>query len=270
MQKNYPFATYLTNKSNIGMFNNGTIHYNITLPTKLNEDNQIEDIEKFKQIHKLAIKMIQWMEPFLIAVYNTPDPLANYSDSNYILSKSSQRCAISRYISIGTFDTDTMKSGKILTVPVTYFDKCTNWWYNKFHMNSGYNKLDSVGLDINYNKYQNHGIEIRFFDYIPNQILVKESFEFIIYLMDYVYDLYDKNSDISNPIYDTLWNDLVCNIMIHGKKYSMIDSEIIFYNKLFNIDIGTSNISIKEYYYLIYDFLQFKYISSGKFSSLVL
>ena len=37
MKQNHPFATYMTNIYNIAMFNNGTMHYNITLPTELNE-----------------------------------------------------------------------------------------------------------------------------------------------------------------------------------------------------------------------------------------
>ena len=118
MTKNHPVAIYLTNKKNISMFNNGTLHYNITLPTKLNENNKIENMDHFEKIHKEAIKMIQWFEPILISIYNSPDPFSYINDAsnNIWFSKASQRCAVSRYIGIGTYDTNTMKSGKILTI----------------------------------------------------------------------------------------------------------------------------------------------------------
>ena len=38
METNHPFSIYMTNLNNISMFNNGTLHYNITLPTELNDD----------------------------------------------------------------------------------------------------------------------------------------------------------------------------------------------------------------------------------------
>ena len=117
IEDNHPFATYMTNINNISMFNNGTIHYNITLPTRLNDSCRIENYDKFVDDHKKAIKIIQWLEPFLIAIYGSPDPFSqmeDYSKKKYY-SKSSQRCAISRYIGIGTYNSDDMCKGKILT-----------------------------------------------------------------------------------------------------------------------------------------------------------
>lgn len=52
METNNPFAIYMTNINNISMFNNGTLHYNITLPTKLNNKCNIENSEKFINDHK--------------------------------------------------------------------------------------------------------------------------------------------------------------------------------------------------------------------------
>ena len=51
MFKNYPVALHLTNMKNIAIFNNGTYHFNFTLPTFLDESGEIKD----KQL--LAIKV---------------------------------------------------------------------------------------------------------------------------------------------------------------------------------------------------------------------
>jgi hypothetical protein len=83
MKQNNPVAVYMTNKNNIAMFNNGTLHYNITLPTELNEKKKIKNMEYFKFIHKKAIKIIQWFEPILIAIYNTPDPFSYILDNGF-------------------------------------------------------------------------------------------------------------------------------------------------------------------------------------------
>jgi len=269
MEKNYAFGIHLTNINNIGIFNNGTLHYNITLPTLLNK-KKIVDYQKFINIHKEAIKIIQWFEPFLIGIYNTSDPFSilklNENIQNKInlyISSSSQRCAISRYIGIGTYDSDKMEKGKILSIPITNFNNYKNWWYNKFHENSVYSKLENLGLDINFNKNYNHGIELRIFDYIFDNLLLKESFEFIIYLMDYILEN-DLNNNIINPIYDDLWNNITFKIIKDGKNTILTQNEIEFYEKLLNINIKNllstkNNNNIKNIYYSIYFNLMKKY-----------
>lgn len=268
MTKNHPFTVHMTNINNIAIFNNGTLHYNITLPTQLDRHGNIKDFKYFYEIHKKAIKMIQWFEPFLISVYNTPDifsTLNNDDELSINFSKCSQRCAVSRYIGVGTYDTDLMKIGKVLSVPITNFDKCDNWWYNKFHEMSGYNKLNEVGLDINFNKYKNHGIEIRFFDHITDLNIIKESFEFIIYLMD---EVIESNYDsINNPIYDKVWNHLMYSFMMYGKDYSLTPPEIQTFNKLLNMNIENDNIN--DVYYEIFNKLKIRHINS-RFSKLCL
>ncbi|NDB84523.1 MAG: hypothetical protein EB127_17740, partial [Alphaproteobacteria bacterium] len=117
---NHPFATYTTNLKNISMFNNGTIHINITLPTKLNADAKIEDWPAFEKKHRILARLIQYAEPFLIARFGTPDPFSKAqgkaSKHQYNFGGASQRLAVSRYIGAGTFDTTAMKHGKILQV----------------------------------------------------------------------------------------------------------------------------------------------------------
>ena len=269
MSKNHPFAIHMTNLNNIAIFNNGTLHYNITLPTKLDKYENIKNFKYFYDIHKSAIKIIQWFEPFLISIYNTPDifsELNNDTDDELpvYFSKCSQRCAISRYIGIGTYDTDLMKIGKILTVPVNNFYKCENWWYKRFHEISGYTPLNEIGLDINFNKYKNHGIELRFFDHITDLTMIKESFEFIIYLMD---EIIESKSNILNPIYNNIWNNIVYNCMMYGKEYSLTEEEKNVYNKILNIDIENDN--IHDVYYEIFNKLKVRHINSY-FSNLCL
>jgi hypothetical protein len=271
MTHNYPFSIYLTNLNNIGIFNNGTLHYNLTLPTFLDKNKLIKDRIKFINDHKKAIKIIQYMEPFLISVYNTPDYFASNSTK---FSNCSQRCAMSRYIGLGTYNSDDMIPGKILTLPLIVDPKL---WYNKYHQNSGYSKLYSVGLDINFNKHYNHGIEIRFFDHITDNNMIIESFEFIIYLMDFILDLEDY---LDNPIINSAWHDLIYKVIIYGNEYTLNKDEILLYELLFEMKIKVSN--IKEVYYHIYYTLLLRFsnlkkihnkyyiYNKGKYSKLVL
>jgi len=265
MSNNHSFAIHLTNINNVAIFNNGTLHYNITLPTKLNKYRKIADKKKFITEHQRAIKIIQWFEPILIAIYNTPDyfsTLEEYKNKN-LYSKCSQRCAVSRYIGIGSYDSDLMITGKALTIPRCGF--LDSWWYNQYHQCSGYEKLNAVGLDINFNKYINHGIELRFFDFITEPSLISESFTFIVYLMDFI--LENKKS-IENPIHNTIWNKFVCQIMMFGLNYELTKEEINVYEVIFGVNFQSHN--LKEFYYQVYEYLQKKYKKRGPFSRLVL
>lgn len=265
MSNNHSFAIHLTNINNVAIFNNGTLHYNITLPTKLNKYRKIADKKKFITEHQRAIKIIQWFEPILIAIYNTPDYFSTLEEykNKTLYSKCSQRCAVSRYIGIGSYDSDLMITGKALTIPRCGF--LDSWWYNQYHQCSGYEKLNAVGLDVNFNKYINHGIELRFFDFITEPSLISESFTFIVYLMDFI--LENKKS-IENPIHNTIWNKFVCQIMMFGLNYELTKEEINVYEVIFGVNFQSHN--LKEFYYQVYEYLQKKYKKRGPFSRLVL
>jgi len=271
MKENHPFAVYMTNDRYVNMFNNGTLHYNITLPTALDNNKKISDMPKFIKDHSRAIRIIQWMEPFIISLYGSPDPFSLMRDypNAHLYSKSSQRCAISRYIGIGTYDTDTMIRGKILQIPVdTHI--CNDddyWWYHQYYKKNGYTKLDKIGMDINFNKHYNHGIECKFFDHLDKHN-IHESFEFIIYLMDYILD--QKTPDIQNPIRNKIWNNLVCNSMIYGKKYILNKEELQLYSSIFNIKLHTlKNKTIKDVYYYIYYKLICRYSQISTIDSII-
>jgi hypothetical protein len=270
------------------MFNNGTLHYNITLPTQLDENGKIKDINKFKNDHKNAIKIIQLLEPFIISIYGKADifsKMENFKNSNKF-SSSSQRCAISRYIGIGTYDIDKMESGKILTKNIDdlEFSKLDYWWYNKYYEDNAYSKLNDIGLDINFNKHYNHGIEIRFLDHIENEDKLFNSFEFIIYLMDYILEYENKINDLENPIKNKIWNEFVVNIFKYGKTYILNNEEKTYYQKIFNIEFkkySVEDIYNEIYFYFILKFNNFFtstqndvekliLVPCGKFSSLTL
>lgn len=260
MEHNHSFATYMTNLNNIAMFNNGTLHYNLTLPTNLNEEGLIKDKNKFIHDHKKAIQIIQWMEPFILTVYGSKDPFSLIDDDLSInFSACSQRCAISRYIGIGTYDSDQMEPGKILVKKTTDIlcNQCDYWWFNKYYENNAYVKLNEIGLDINFNKHYNHGIEIRFLDHINDNEKIYESFEFIIYLMDYILESNNHIIQFGNPIINEKWNNIVLNIMYYGKEYDLTDDEHQLYENIFQLKLKKTN--IVDIYYELYCKLIFKY-----------
>ena len=62
--------------------------------------------------HKRVIKYIQWLEPLIIACYGSADIFSTYNTN---FSKCSQRNALSRYISMGTYNPQAMKEGRMLS-----------------------------------------------------------------------------------------------------------------------------------------------------------
>lgn len=169
------FAVHITNPKNIAMFHNGTYHINITLPSWLGPDGTILFPEKFREDHRKFLRLVQWIEPLLVSVYGTPDPLSKSfrKDKPSPFSRISQRAAISRYIGIGTYDTTTMPEGKRNTIPVeqAHGAKGDIWWYREFHEKSAYVIPKEIGLDFNYRKHHSHGVELRFLDWFPEEKL---------------------------------------------------------------------------------------------------
>jgi hypothetical protein len=157
--RNEPWAMYLTNPRNVAMFNNGTIHINVTLPTRLGWNRKPLWPADFLEGHRRLARLVQWFEPLWIAAYGSPDPFASTSSG---FAAGSQRLAVSRYIGVGTYDTDTMPEGKILQLKKADLGPLP--WYRE---DTAYQPLDVIGLDINFNKHWAHGLELRFFDQMP-------------------------------------------------------------------------------------------------------
>ncbi len=223
-QQNYPFASYLTNLKNNAMFNNGTVHINITLPTKLNDKAEIENMESFIKQHQNYARVFQWISPLLVAKYGAYDPLCESKINGNLYSAGSQRIAVSRYIGLGTYDTDKMEVGKILTKPRQLLKDID--WYKSFHEKTDYKFLAQIGMDINFNKHYSHGLEFRIFDSIPvsdiHDILV-----FLIHLADFSLD-----KDVSNPKKSPMWHRIVENCVHNGKGYQM---DVLDQNELYNM-----------------------------------
>jgi len=156
--RNEPFATYLTNPRSVAMFNNGTIHINVTLPTRLGWNRQPLWWNDFVERHRRLARLVQWWEPLWVARYGAGDPLAAVTAA---AAAGSQRLAVSRYIGLGTYDTNRMDRGKILQIPRSSAGPLP--WYDWLHARSMYAPLDVIGLDINFNKHWSHGLELRFF-----------------------------------------------------------------------------------------------------------
>jgi hypothetical protein len=169
----------MSNQKNLVLFNNGTFHFHITLPT-LTEDSKIINYEEFDQAHSNAIYLLQWFEPFFISTLGSPDILSVISSKYNIKEKfagGSMRNAMSRYTGVGTYHSS-MSKGKILTYPVDEFRKLLKfskeekiWWRDQVESELCYDLLSDLGLDFNREKLYQSGFEFRSFDEFPASYL---------------------------------------------------------------------------------------------------
>jgi hypothetical protein len=227
---NEPFVSFLTNLNNIAIFNNGTYHINFTMPTYLDSNNSPLNPSKFVLDHKAAIRYIQYLEPLIIAIYGTPDPFSSVSSS---YSKASQRCAVSRYIGIGTYNTNEMQTGKILSIETkdALGYNLPYWWYTAYTKTTHYNPLEKIGVDINFNKHGTHGIELRFLDWFPESML-EPLMTFLVHVMDFSL----KAGLPDDPTICPLWNGLVTKILQIGKSAILSADEYAMYVSIFKLD----------------------------------
>jgi hypothetical protein len=225
---NEPFACHLTNLKNISMFNNGTLHINFTLPTRLSffKKQKASNWKKFVDDHKKFARLIQWIEPLWIACYGSADPLA--STPHFSASKASQRLAVSRYIGLGTFDTNSMPRGKILQVPKSSLKIP---WYDSFYKKTEYEPLKEIGLDINFNKHGAHGLELRFFDQMSYNSLEQILLQLVL-LADVSLSY---TSPIENPTESSLWQHSAEECLLHGKSWSVSSEYLILLASILKI-----------------------------------
>jgi len=216
--RNEPWASYMTNPKNMAMFNNGTIHINVTLPTRLGFSKKPLWPADFLEKHRRLARLIQWFEPLWIAAYGSGDPFAT-GLSGKQFAAGSQRLAVSRYIGIGTFDTGTMPSGKILQVQKSELGPMP--WYDWLHTRTAYAPLNVVGLDINYNKHWAHGLEIRFLDQLPMDSL-RTVMEQLVILMDIALE----GRPIPDPRLSAEWSSMAGSALYHGIYWNVDPSEM--------------------------------------------
>jgi hypothetical protein len=241
-EKNHGFARMATNINNLAIFNNGTYHFNFTLPTKLNAEGEIADRKKFNDRHKKAIRFIQFMEPFFIAKFGSGDPLGIKLNEYYRrFPRGSQRCAASRYIGVGTYDTreDTLTCGKLLQVDRTVLESRwkPNNWYNQLYSQINYKKGEKIGYDINFNKFKNHGIEIRFFDWFPEKYL-----DNVMRTLVHLLDLAETCEFVMNPTINDMWNNFAYRAILEGPDATVQKDEIRYISKF----LGLKNLKLKK------------------------
>ena len=252
---NYGFARFTTNMNNLAIFNNGTYHFNFTLPTMLNDNGDIKDRKAFDRRHAMAIRIIQVMEPFFIAKYGSGDILSLSEKYRKRYPRGSQRVAASRYIGGGTFDTNRIQTGKLLQDKRELYVRD---WYNELYEQINYEKNDLIGFDINFNKFKNHGIELRFFDLFPIENL-PEVLEFLVYLLDHSVVLEHLESCIDNKF----WNAIMYRAVLEGKEAFLTIDELTWLRKHLNITIRLKSRKILDLYDHIYTFLKNKYKYDG-------
>lgn len=216
---NIGFNMFMSNQENLVLFNNGTYHFHITLPT-LTENSRIVDYVAFEAKHANAIYLLQWFEPLFIATLGSPDIMHVISKKHQLkenFAGGSMRNAMSRYTGVGTFN-KTMAKGKILTYQVEEFRKLLKfekeekiWWRDQVEAALDYELLSDIGLDFNQEKMYQSGFEFRSFDEFPatylNDVLLA-----IVLICEHSLNL----PDVSWGHDSVVWNNLVFKSLKDG------------------------------------------------------
>ena len=216
---NIGFNMFMSNQENIVLFNNGTYHFHLTLPT-LTENSRIVDYADFEAKHANAIYLLQWFEPLFIATLGSPDIMGVISEKHHLEEKfalGSMRNAMSRYTGVGTFN-KVMAKGKVLTYQVEEFRKLLKfgkeeniWWRDQVESSFGYELLSDIGLDFNQEKMYQSGFEFRSFDEFPASYL-PELLHAIIIICEHSLNL--PNVPWGHD--SLVWNNLVFKSLKHG------------------------------------------------------
>jgi hypothetical protein len=225
---NIGFNMFMSNQENIVLFNNGTYHFHMTLPT-LTENSRIIDYPAFEAKHANAIYLLQWFEPLFIATLGSPDIMQVISTKhglNTQFAGGSMRNAMSRYTGVGTFH-KSMPKGKVLTYPVADFRKLLKftqeeniWWRDRIGSDFDYELLSDVGLDFNQEKMYQSGFEFRSFDEFPASYL-PELLHAIIIVCEH--SLHVPNIPWCHD--SVVWNNLVFNSLKTGYQTEITTEE---------------------------------------------
>lgn len=207
---NHGLAVFLTNRNHVSPFNNGTYHINMTLPTQLNGEARIADPDLFLRQHRCLARLFQWISPFLVARFGSGDILATIPGWEESFPKGSQRLCACRYVGVGTYDTEKMMRGKLLTLP---YEKMEWRWYEIIHglPSCTYEGLPALGMDINTQKHWNHGLEFRIFDWFPEHRLPD-----LMRLLVWLADESLTHVEFPNPHQDPLWNQVLARCVWEG------------------------------------------------------
>jgi hypothetical protein len=266
-KKNHGFARFTTNMNNLAIFNNGTYHFNFTLPTELDEKGEVKNMKKFISDHRRAARYIQFFEPFFVAIYGSPDVLSESSVYKFRFPKGSQRVAASRYIGVGTYNLNSMTTGKLLQQDREKFMISTPpfFWYKKLYQQIHYKMNDKIGYDINFNKFRNHGLELRFFEWFDESLL-HEVLTALVYILDFSQD---KLSAFS-PIYSRVWNELMYKAILYGKNMLLTTDQVKYIRESLHLEIKTKSLKIEDVFKQIVNELKEIYKYDGKCSQFML
>jgi len=219
---------FMSNQENLVLFNNGTYHFHLTLPT-LTQNSRIIDYPSFEAIHSNAIYLLQWFEPFFITTLGSPDIMAVISKKYQLNEKfagGSMRNAMSRYTGVGTFN-KVMAKGKILTYKVDEFRKLLKftkeeniWWRDQIESTLDYALLEDIGLDFNQEKMYQSGFEFRSFDEFPSSYL-NDVLLAIVLICEH--SLHLPNVPWGHD--SVVWNNLVFKSLKYGFETKINDEE---------------------------------------------
>ena len=255
-KENYGFARFSTNSKNLAIFNNGTYHFNFTLPTLLDKQGYPVNKKDFDARHKKAIHILQCFEPFFIAYLGTGDILSTTSSKRF--PKGSQRCSASRYISVGTYNTKLMTRGKLLQEERTVLNLPDYHWYNLLYNKIDYVKNDKIGFDINFNKFRNHGIELRFFEWFPEEKL-ESVLRFLVHILDHS----EKKKNFESVISNIHWNSITFKALYEGKDGVLSKDEYIWLKKYLQLKIKLNDYSFETIYNELGKHFEMLYGSKG-------
>ncbi len=252
-RRNHAWARHLTNPHHYSMFNNGTVHVNLTLPTRLDASGAIADMEDFRRRHQRAARYFQWFEPLLAVAYGAGDPFASHVDERSRFSPASQRLGVSRYVGMCNYPTETMPEGKILTYDVSGLGYSSPGvatshvvfgqepaWYEEFYKRTAYVRLENHGLDINYKKHWNHGLEFRIFDGLRRDQMLE--------VCKFVWKVCYRSLDLGDVLdcrRADWFQELVLGCMLEGADYVLSWGmlvkylEVIHYSELIHEFAGT-------------------------------
>jgi hypothetical protein len=247
-QYNIGINMFMSNQKKLVLFNNGTFHFHITLPT-LTEDSRIVDYAAFDQAHHKAIYLLQWFEPLFIATLGSPDIMSVISDKFNMEEKfagGSMRNAMSRYTGVGTYH-KSMPKGKVLTFPVDEFRKILKfqkdeniWWRDRIESELCYELLSDVGLDFNREKLYQSGYEFRSFDEFPTEYL-PEVLHAIVLISEHA----QHEDEIEWASNNVIWNNLVFKTLTQGYKTEMTEEEKNEIVRVFKLPASLQN-ELKE------------------------
>lgn len=236
---------FMTKQDKLVLFNTGTYHFHITLPT-LTEDSRIVDYDAFEQKHFNAIYLLQWFEPMLIATLGSPDIMAVICERNNLKEQftfGSMRNAMSRYIGVGTYHKD-MPKGKILTYKVDDFRKFLKfkaedniWWRDQIQATMDYDLLSEVGLDFNMEKMYQSGFEFRSLDEFPAHYL-EEVLHAILLICEHSLNL--PNVMWSHD--SVAWNNIVFRSLQKGYRTTISQEEKQEFLEVLQINASTSGV----------------------------